>query len=60
MKRYCKFNQDIFDADELIWAKDEEYEIKYYDNNCYYFGDTEITNGISKHYENDLYIVIEK
>ena len=59
MKKYCKFLHNIYDRDELVWQKGQQYEITYEDNENYYFGE-DIQYGISKTHQKRYFTVIEE
>ena len=64
MKRYCKFWEDIYDGNILIWKKNEEYLITFEDDSMYKFAEIivkpSIEYAISKDDEGYKYEVIEK
>jgi hypothetical protein len=59
MIKYSKFLEDIYDGEELIWKKDEEYLVTYENDDNYYFG-FPLSRGITKQVENLRYKIINE
>lgn len=57
MKKYCRFLEDVFDGDILVWKKDKNYEVSFEDDIQYCFGKPTI-NAIHKTKQNILFKVI--
>lgn len=59
-KKYCKFTKDLYDGETKMFDKNNEYLVTDETEKIYYFGILAIprVKGISKEYENKLYIVI--
>jgi len=65
MNKYCKFLKDIYDGDQLVWEKGQEYFVTYADNESYTFGNHFLNEkggfyAIDKKAEGDVFIVIER
>jgi len=52
-KKYCKFLEDIYDDQELIWQKGQSYLVIFENDELYQFGD----HAISKKDEGKYYTV---
>jgi hypothetical protein len=63
--KHCKFLEDIYDDDKLIWQKDQNYLVTSENDECYIFGE-HIKNdrggcyAIGKDDEGKLFVVVEK
>jgi hypothetical protein len=63
--KHCKFLEDIYDDDKLIWQKDQDYLVTSEYDKCYIFGE-HIKNdrggcyAIGKGEEGKLFVVIDK
>jgi len=62
LNKYCIFNKDIYDGEQVVWKKDEKYKVGFENDTTYYFGKliNDIDYGIDKQSENKGYIVIEE
>ena len=62
MNKYCIFNKDFYDGEQVVWKKDKKYKVIFENDTNYYFGKliNDIDYGIDKQSENKGYIVIEE
>jgi len=62
LNKYCIFNKDIYDGEQVVWKKDEKYKVIFENDTTYYFDKlaNDIDYGVSKQSEDRLYIVIEE
>jgi hypothetical protein len=60
MDKYCVFNKNMYDGEQLVWEKGKKYKINFEDEKTYYFKKliNNIDYGIDKQSENKLYVVI--
>jgi hypothetical protein len=58
--KYCIFDKDTYDGEQLIWEKNKRYIVVFEDEKNYYFGKivNDIDYGVDKKSENKSYIVI--
>lgn len=59
MERFCRFLEDVYYKNKIVWKANEEYLIAYEDEKGFYFGDP-IESGIEKEYLNKKFIVVNR
>lgn len=58
--KYCIFNKNIYDNEQLIWEKDKKYKVTFENDKLYYFGKlvNDIDYGIDK--QSESYVVVDE